>query len=138
VSAAAQDEDEEMISGINVTPLVDITLVLLIVFMATAHIITHRSLSLALPKVAHSDALATETQQVVLAADKTVLLNNERVSLEDLAAALGKMGRLDPALKVTVLADEKVSWGDMAGVLDVVRGAGITRIATEVQPKPAR
>lgn len=136
--AIATEEDEEMISGINVTPLVDITFVLLIIFMATSHMISHRSMSLALPKVAHSEASPTQTIQILLAADKTVLLNNKQVTPQDLTADLGQMARLDPGLKVTVLADERVSWGDMAGVLDVVRGAGITRIATEVQPKTAR
>jgi len=48
-------EDEEAISGINVTPLVDITLVLLIIFMATAHLIAHRSMNLVLPKVANAE-----------------------------------------------------------------------------------
>ncbi len=133
--AAAAQEDEEAISGINVTPLVDITLVLLIVFMATAHLIAHRSMNLQLPKVANAEASPTQTIQVLLEADKSLLLNNRKVTAEDLAVNLGQMARLDPGLKVTVLADERVTWGDMAGVLDVVRGAGITRIATEVQPK---
>ena len=134
---AAQD-DEEMISGINVTPLVDITLVLLIIFMATAHLITHRSMNLALPKVAHSDVAPTPTVQVLLGADKSLRLNNERVAARELSAQLAQMSRLDSGLKVTVLADQRVSWGEMAEVLDVVRGAGITRIATEVQPKAER
>jgi biopolymer transport protein ExbD len=137
MASAAQD-DEEAISGINVTPLVDITLVLLIIFMATAHLISHRSMNLQLPKVAHAEASATQTIQVLLQADKTLLLNNRPVSSQELAVNLGQMAQLDPSLKVTVLADERVSWGDMAGVLDVVRGANITRIATEVQAKAGR
>ena len=136
--AGAVQEDEDMISGINVTPLVDITLVLLIIFMATAHLISHRVLDLQLPKVAHAQASATRTIQVLLQADKTLLLNNQKVTPQELAVNLGQMAQLDAGLKVTVLADERVSWGDMAGVLDIVRGANITRIATEVQPKAAR
>ena len=136
--AAATQEDEEMISGINVTPLVDITLVLLIIFMATAHMIMHRSMNLALPKVANTDTAPTQTIQIVLEADKSVALNGQKATPQDLAYNLGQMARLDPLLKVTVLADKRVGWGDMAGVLDIVRGAGVTRIATEVEQKGAR
>ena len=136
--AAATQEDEEMISGINVTPLVDITLVLLIIFMATAHMIMHRSMNLALPKVANTDTAPTQTIQIVLEADKSVALNGQKATPQDLAYNLGQMARLDPLLKVTVLADKRVGWGDMAGVLDIVRGAGVTRIATEVEQKRER
>ena len=134
MASAAQD-DEEMISGINVTPLVDITLVLLIIFMATAHMIVHRSVNLSLPKLANTQSAPTKTIQIVLEADKSLALNGQKATSQDIAYNLGQMARLDPSLKVTILADERVSWGDMAGVLDVVRGAGITRIATEVQQK---
>jgi biopolymer transport protein ExbD len=136
--ASVADEEEEAVTGINVTPLVDITLVLLIIFMATAHIIAHRSMNLSLPKAAHADQTPTQSLQIVLEADKTLLLNNQKVTVEELAVNLGQMARLDPGLKVTVLGDERVTWGDMAGVIDTVRGAGITKISTEVQPKAAR
>jgi len=129
------DDGGGMISGINVTPLVDITLVLLIIFMATAHIIAHRSMNLVLPKVANAETTPTQSLQIILEADKSLLLNNQKSSIQDITVNLSSMARLDPNLKVTVLADERVSWGDVAAVLDVVRGAGITHIATEVQPK---
>lgn len=133
--SAALEEDEEAISGINVTPLVDITLVLLIIFMATAHLIQHRSMTLSLPKMASVQEAPTRSLQIVLEADKSLSLNGQKATAQDLAFNLAQMARLDPSLKVTVLADEHVSWGDMAGILDIVRGAGLTRIATEVEPK---
>jgi biopolymer transport protein ExbD len=133
--ASATADDEEMISGINVTPLVDITLVLLIIFMATAHLIVHRSMNLTLPKMANTQSAPTQTIQIVLEADKSLALNGQKATPQDLAYNLGSMAKLDPSLKVTVLADERVSWGDMAGVLDIVRGAGVSHIATEVQQK---
>jgi biopolymer transport protein ExbD len=135
--ASAAQEDEEMISGINVTPLVDITLVLLIIFMATAHLIVHRSVNLNLPKLANTESAPTRTIQVLIEADKSLSLNGQKATAQDIAYNLGQMAKMDASLKVTVLADERVSWGDMAGVLDIVRGAGITRIATEVEQKRA-
>jgi biopolymer transport protein ExbD len=133
--AASQQNDDDAIMGINVTPLVDITLVLLIIFMATAHIIVHRSMNLSLPKVANAQNVPTQSIQILFEADKSLRLNNEPVRLQDLSVNLGQMARLDPGLKVTLSADERVSWGDVAAILDAIRGAGITKIATEVQPK---
>lgn len=133
--AASQQDNDEAIMGINVTPLVDITLVLLIIFMATAHIIVHRSMSLSLPKVANAQNVPTQSIQITLEADKSLRLNNQAVGAQELSINLAQMARLDPGLKVTLSADERVSWGDVAAVLDSIRGAGITRIATEVQPK---
>jgi biopolymer transport protein ExbD len=133
--ASPTQDNDEAIMGINVTPLVDITLVLLIIFMATAHLIVHRSMSLNLPKVANSQAAATQSIQVVMEADKTLRLNDQQVNLQDLTVNLGQMARLDPGLKVNLSADERVSWGDVAAVLDIMRGASITHISTEVEPK---
>jgi biopolymer transport protein ExbD len=133
--ASAQEDSDEPIYGINVTPLVDITLVLLIIFMATAHLIVHRSMTLNLPKVANAENVPTQSIQILLEADKSLRLNNQPVTLQDLSVNMAQMGRLDPGLKVTLSADERVSWGDVAAILDVLRGAGITHIATEVQPK---
>jgi biopolymer transport protein ExbD len=133
--ANAPQDSDDAIFGINVTPLVDITLVLLIIFMATAHIIVHRSMSLSLPKVANAQTVPTQSIQITLEANKSLRLNNQPVTLQDLSVNLAQMARLDPGLKVTLSADERVSWGDVAAILDVMRGAGITHIATEVQPK---
>ena len=133
--ASSQQDSDEPIFGINVTPLVDITLVLLIIFMATAHIIVHRSMNLSLPKVANSQTVPSQSIQVMLEADKSLMLNGQKATLQDLAVNLGQMARLDPGLRVSLSADERVSWGDVAGILDAIRGAGITHIATEVLPK---
>lgn len=133
--ASAQEDADEPIYGINVTPLVDITLVLLIIFMATAHIIVHRSMTLSLPKVANASTVPTQSIQILLEADKSLKLNNQPVTLQDLSENLAQMSRLDPGLKVTLSADERVTWGDVAAILDAIRGAGVTHIATEVEPK---
>src|SRR5258706_16056930 len=95
-----QDSDEAII-GINVTPLVDITLVLLIIFMATAHMIVHRSMSLSLPKVANSQAVPTQSMQVLLDADKALTLNGQKIGAPELGINLGQMAKLDPGLRAT-------------------------------------
>ncbi len=128
-------ESEDSITGINVTPLVDIVLVLLIIFMATAHLIAHRSLNLNLPRVAHSQETPAQSIHVTMSEDKSLRLNNTKMSSQELAVNLGQMAHLDPNLRVTLGADERVSWGDVAGILYLLKGAGISKVATEVEPK---
>ncbi len=133
--ASTNQSGNGMITGINVTPLVDIVLVLLIIFMATAHLIAHRSINLNLPKVANSQETPTQSVHVILKADKTLVLNETKVTIQELTVNLSQMARMDAGLHVTLGADERVSWGDVAGVLDTIRGAGITHVATEVEAK---
>lgn len=133
--ASTLNGDNDAITGINVTPLVDIVLVLLIIFMATAHVIAHRSMKLNLPKVAHSDTQDMNAITVALAVDHAIELNNTRVSREELLQNLTQMVKLDPNLRVTLSADEGVSWGDVSSVLDDMKGIGIQRIAADVAIK---
>lgn len=125
----------KIISGINVTPLVDIVLVLLIIFMATAHFIAHRMVPMNLPKAAHSENKPTPSVQVTLSQDKSIYLDNRGVTKEELILNLTRMAQLDPNLRVTVAADAQVVWDDVAGILDNIRGCGIQRIGAEVHPK---
>src|SRR5260370_16705953 len=100
--ASSQQDNDEPIYGINVTPLVDITLVLLIIFMATAHLIVHRSMSLNLPKVANAQTVPTQSIQILLEADKSLRLNNHPVTLQDLSVNLGQMASLHSGFNVTL------------------------------------
>jgi len=124
-----------MITGINVTPLVDITLVLLIIFMATSHIIAQRVMKLNLPKAAHTDEKPTPALEVMLLADKTLTLNGSKVTREALAVNLAQMSRIDPGLRVTLSADKSADWDSVAGIMDDIRGAGISRLAAQVSQK---
>jgi biopolymer transport protein ExbD len=121
-----------IISGINVTPLVDIVLVLLIVFMATSHIIAQRAMKLNLPKAAHTQETPTPAVTILMAADRTLSLDGQAVTREALAMNLAQMVRLDPGLRVTLAADKSVDWDAVATLLDDVRGAGVTKLSAQV------
>jgi biopolymer transport protein ExbD len=133
--AGQAQQNGKIISGINVTPLVDITLVLLIIFMATSHIIAQRAMKLNLPKAANTAESPTPAVQVMMSADRAITLNGQPVSREALATNLKQMARLDPNLRVTLAADKTVDWDSVAGLLDDVRGAGISRLSAQVSPK---
>ena len=82
---AIQNKQGEAITGINVTPLVDITLVLLIIFMATCHLIAHRAMNLNLPKAANTESTPTPSVQVMMSADRSLTLNVQNVTRQELA-----------------------------------------------------
>jgi biopolymer transport protein ExbD len=124
-----------IITGINVTPLVDITLVLLIIFMATSHIIAERSMKLNLPKAAHTQEAPTSAVQVLLTADRRITLNGQPVTREALAVNLSQMAHMDSGLRVTLAADKNVDWDSVAGLLDDIRGAGVTKLSAQVAQK---
>src|ERR1700722_347422 len=129
--AGQAHKNGKIISGINVTPLVDITLVLLIIFMATSHIIAQRAMKLNLPKAANTAETPTPAVSVILTADRALTLNGESVTREALAINLKQMARLDPNLRVTLAADKSVDWDSVAGILDDIRGAGISRLSAQ-------
>ena len=133
--AGQTQQNGKIITGINVTPLVDITLVLLIIFMATSHIIAQRAMKLNLPKAANTAESPTPAVQVMMTADRSITLNGQPVTREALATNLAQMARLDPNLRVTLAADKTVDWDSVAGLLDDVRGSGISRLSAQVAPK---
>jgi len=126
-------DDNDEITGINVTPLVDIVLVLLIIFMATAHLISHRAMNVNLPKAVHTDSAQPAPAQVFLDADGQIKLNNQRMTRAELLVHLQQLRTIDADVRVMLSADERASWAQVTGALDTIRGAGITKIATEVE-----
>ncbi|MDQ2647443.1 MAG: biopolymer transporter ExbD [Myxococcota bacterium] len=121
--------DDDAITGINVTPLVDITLVLLIIFMVTAKLIAGQGIPLDLPKAASAGATQT-TLTIAIAPDGKIMANGEPV-LSD--AALADQARRalkqNPELRTVVSASAAASHGNVMHVVDTVREAGVVKIA---------
>lgn len=139
MTAYQQTEDQESIIGINIAPLVDVILVLLIIFMATAPLIQKRSLGINVPKAAHSQAKATETINLSMDAQRRIRLEDQEVSLQDLPSRLEALAKADPAVHLAIQADEAISYGEVIELLDDARGAGVKKIALEVRSqRPGR
>ena len=126
--ANIQNTDEE-ITGINVTPLVDVTLVLLIIFMVTAKLIAGQGIPLDLPKA--KTAGATQTiLNVSVDAQGGVSANGKPVGTDaELRARAGLALQQNPELRTVISASANASHGKVMRVLDTVRDAGITRVA---------
>ncbi|HMJ13650.1 MAG TPA: biopolymer transporter ExbD [Polyangiaceae bacterium] len=124
------------ITGINVTPLVDITLVLLIIFMVTAKLVVSRAMPMDLPKA----ATGGEVQQIFsvsLRADGSTQVDGAAIPSASALLTRAKTALSQhPALRAVVQADGTVPHSRVMQALDVLRQAGLTRIAFGVQLGP--
>jgi biopolymer transport protein ExbD len=121
--------DQDMMSEINVTPLVDVMLVLLVVFIVTAPLLT-QAVRVNLPKTGTTEA-AKETRPTVIAvlADGQVMLNERKLSMDELERDIKALIARDSATPVHVQADEKALHGTVAKVLAAAQRAGVTKLA---------
>ena len=131
----SSDEGEGAITGINVTPLVDVILVVLIIFMATAPIIARRAIKLDLPRVAVHEKMATDALNVALDGARRLTLSGKPVTAEQLRRALTLAVGVNAAQPVTVSADRALPYGDVAALLDDIRAAGVRKVGLEVVRK---
>ena len=125
-----QGDEDEAVSEINVTPLVDVMLVLVIILMVTAPLLT-QSVNVALPKTA-STTPDTQKQPFQLGVDAggNISLNkNPIATLENLENTLRNELQLNPELAVHIWADQAVNYGKVAEVMATVQHAGIARMA---------
>ena len=131
----SSDDGDGAITGINVTPLVDVTLVVLIIFMATAPMIARRAVKLDLPKVAQHEKAATDALSVALDGSRRLTLSGKPVTAEQLRRALALAVGANAAQPVTVSADRALPYGDVASLLDDIRAAGVRKVGLEVVRK---
>jgi biopolymer transport protein ExbD len=128
------EDDNQMIVGINVTPLVDITLVLLIIFMVTASYIVSPAIKVDLPKAASGSDQTKTTLAITIAKDSNVYLNGERSSDQRIVDYIHGELPKNPDLQAIIAADKVVSHGDVIHVIDLVKRSGVHRFALNVDP----
>ncbi|HEX3694584.1 MAG TPA: biopolymer transporter ExbD [Polyangia bacterium] len=131
------DEPGRMIVDINVTPLVDITLVLLIIFMVTASYIVSPAIKVDLPKAASGSAETKSTLSLTLMKDGALYLNGERANDGLVTKFIADSLPKTPDLQAVIAADKVVPHGDVVHVIDLVKRAGVRRFAINVDPGAA-
>jgi len=132
--AGGATEDEEMISGINVTPLVDVMLVLLVIFMVTAKIIVQQGMPMDLPKSASGEAMQT-IFAVDLSVDGKARVDSRPIADDEQILPLAKSAKAgNKEIRAVIRADKKVEHGRVIHVLDLLRQGGIAKIAFAVSP----
>lgn len=135
-------EEGGIISDINVVPLVDITLVLLIIFMVATPIVMNQAIRVKLPKAAHGKAAMPTTVALTLKDDGQLFLNGQLTDYEKLRGQLASRVKQHKArsgdegkvkLQAIIAADRKVPHGAVIHLIDVVKDCGVTEFALNIE-----
>ncbi len=132
----SSEGDEDMISGINVTPLVDITLVLLIIFMVTATYIVKEAIEVQLPRAAHAGEATGTTLALVLTKEGDLYLDGVKVGEDALRARIREAVARDRDARALISADKAALHGAVVHLIDIVKGDGITKFAINIEKEP--
>ncbi len=128
-----QDQDDEGINGINVTPLVDICLVLLIIFMVTASYIVKETIEVELPRAAHGGETVQKTFAVIVTKEGQTFLNGAAIDDNGLVAAVQQAKARGEDVQAIVGADKNATHGMVTHLLDVLKGAGVVKFAIQIE-----
>jgi biopolymer transport protein ExbD len=123
-----------IVAEINVTPLVDIMLVLLIIFMLTAHLIAKQAIEVELPRAASSTAPPPTTIAITLTRDGKLYLGDSPVEPDALRAAIRTAIAKDPKTQALIIGDKSVAHGRVVWVLDTIRSLGVGSFAIQIDP----
>ena len=120
------------ISAINVTPLVDVALVLLIILMVSSTYIVAQTLKVQLPKARATDGTADKPTKVEMLKDGTIRFNDEKVNEAQLTEKVKAAVAADAEMSLVVSADKEVQHGNVVHMLDIAKLAGVTKFAINV------
>jgi biopolymer transport protein TolR len=128
--------DDEEITGINVTPLVDVMLVLLVIFMVTANYIAHQALSLELPKASTGSDAGTQNLNFIIDRDSKLYLDSQAISFEKLPYIINDALKEKKSLQALISADRSTPHGSVIKLMDIIKKSGIKEIAFNVEFSP--
>jgi biopolymer transport protein ExbD/biopolymer transport protein TolR len=129
----ANGQTRTSLAEINITPLVDVVLVLLVIFMITAPVL-QSGIEVNVPKTRTQKEITEQRIVVTIDRDDQIFLGDVPVNIHDLTTKLHQ-GSVDPAKQVIYLrADQRVQFGAFASVMDAVKQAGITNVSIVTQP----
>ena len=124
---------QSALADINITPLVDVVLVLLIIFMVTAPVL-QSGIDVSVPKTRTVKEITEERMVISITKDQRVFLGNDTVNINEIGTKLRQKIR-DPRHQfIFVRADENVPFGAFATVMDAVKSSGIANVSIVTQP----
>jgi len=133
VAASFGQEEDEEITGINVTPLVDIVLVLLIIFMVTANFIVRETMEVDLPRAANAGQTVQGLVNVVMDRTGALFVDGTLTDEAGLRARVAQGVRQDPDTRAIISADQSLPYGRVMHLIDVVKGEGVAKFALNIE-----
>ncbi|MEZ4461275.1 MAG: biopolymer transporter ExbD [bacterium] len=133
--AGFSSNDDDVIAGINVTPLVDVTLVLLIIFMVTTSTIVRQQIEVDLPKAATGESKPATTLVLQITADGQFALNGEVTPLDRIGATAKAEKAKDADVRAIIAADKSVPYEKVVDLIDTIKLNGIDKFALNIERK---
>ena len=131
--AASVSNDDDMITAINVTPLVDITLVLLVILMVTASYVASKAIPMELPRGATGESTAT-TLSVSIDREGKTYLDATAIEEPTLRQRIKAAHAADPEVRAVIAADGRTSHASVVRVIDLLRREDVTKFAINIDP----
>lgn len=134
--AGRMSEDEDgTISEINIVPFVDITLVVLIIFMVTTPLIMKPSININLPKAASGSDSTPSQLTITMTNDGKTFLNGRVVVNEEISIYSSNISKTEPDIQAIISADRDVSHGQVVAMIDLIKEAGVKKFAITIDKK---
>jgi biopolymer transport protein ExbD len=133
IGSGSGDEEFSSISEINVTPFVDVVLVLLVIFMVTAPMLVREQMSVNLPKAQSGEKSVSEQITIVIEKEGKITIQKKPVSFEQIDGEIKSLMQASPNAQAVISADQESKHGDVVRVMDLVKKAGLTRFAIQIE-----
>ena len=130
---STSDDELPAISEINVTPFVDVVLVLLVIFMVTAPMLVREQMSVNLPKAESGERSASEQIAIVLDKEGLVHIQKKIVSFDQIESEIKTLIQANANAQAVISADQDAKHGDVVRIMDLVKKAGLTRFAIQIE-----
>lgn len=131
--ASSYSDNDEAISQINVVPLVDIVLVVLIIFMVTAPMFMKPSINVNLPKAASGEASTPSQLSITITREGAIMLNGSAADEPKVQAKAQELSQQNPEVQAIIAADQGVEYGKVVRVIDVVKSSGVKKFAISIE-----
>jgi biopolymer transport protein ExbD len=135
MAGGGQSNDDDIITDINVTPLVDVVLVLLIILMVTATAIVSKAINVELPKAATGEHTPNEELTVSIDRKGQVFLNQSAVTLEELRRKVSETHTKNPDVRAIIAADGQLAYAKVVQIIDLLRQEKVMKFDINVQPE---
>ena len=131
---ATVSDNDDTIATINMVPFIDISLVLLIIFMVTSSVIAREAIEVDLPTAASGETVSPTTIGIVVGVDGTLACNGDIITLDDLQNIVFTEVQADDTVQAIIAGDETVAYSRIMEVIDIVRLGGVSSFALNIDP----